>query len=275
MKLTLIRHLWGVDLTRDLRQYAAQWHTIGYEAVEVSLRFVPDRACFLRFLKDEAFQWVPQIFSHDFVPGGTVREHLASLREQMEECLAHGPLFFNAHSGCDAWSARRRRKISTPRPSISKGNWAYRSRTRRIGNAISASPGRRGTSWKSSPTWRSPPTLAIGSASANACWPTRATPSPWPPNTAGTSTPGWVLRKVRRCRTRRPRNMRRNLRRTSRGGLQIWQSQRERGFTHSTLTPEFGPPPYLHTLPHTHVPVADLTAVCDWMAARQRERFGR
>ena len=41
----------------------------------------------------------------------------------------------------------------------------------------------------------------------------------------------------------------------------------------STLTPEFGPPPYLHTLPHTNVPVADLAAVCDWMASRQRDRF--
>ena len=37
---------------------------------------------------------------------------------------------------------------------------------------------------------------------------------------------------------------------------------------------EFGPPPYLHTLPHTNVPVADLGDVCDWMARRQAERFG-
>jgi hypothetical protein len=56
---------------------------------------------------------------------------------------------------------------------------------------------------------------------------------------------------------------------------QVWQSQRERGFLGSTLTPEFGPPPYLQTLPYTNVPVADLVAVCDWMAKRQRERFAR
>src|SRR5664279_1033666 len=31
-----------------------------------------------------------------------------------------------------------------------------------------------------------------------------------------------------------------------------------------TLTPEYGPQPYLHTLPHTNVPVADNWEVCLW-----------
>ncbi len=37
-----------------------------------------------------------------------------------------------------------------------------------------------------------------------------------------------------------------------------------------TFTPEYGPPNYLHTLPHTHVPVADLWNVCLWGAERVR-----
>ena len=53
----------------------------------------------------------------------------------------------------------------------------------------------------------------------------------------------------------------------------IWKSQRARGLAESTLTPEFSPPPYLHTLPHTNVPVADLANVCDWMARRQIKQF--
>ena len=104
MKLKLVRHLWGVDLTHGLQQYLPRWHDVGYEALEVSIRFVPEREAFLRFLKENAFQWIPQIFSNDFVPGGTVREHLDSLRIQIEECLDHGPAFFNAHSGYDNWS---------------------------------------------------------------------------------------------------------------------------------------------------------------------------
>jgi hypothetical protein len=38
-----------------------------------------------------------------------------------------------------------------------------------------------------------------------------------------------------------------------------------------TFTPEYGPPTYLHTLPHTQMPVADLWQVCLWAAARARQ----
>jgi hypothetical protein len=41
----------------------------------------------------------------------------------------------------------------------------------------------------------------------------------------------------------------------------IWDAQAARGMPVSTLTPEYGPPGYLHTLPYTNVPVADLRAM--------------
>ena len=53
----------------------------------------------------------------------------------------------------------------------------------------------------------------------------------------------------------------------------IWQAHKARGEAFMTLTPEFGPPGYLHTLPYTNVPVADLDKVCQWMADRQVSRF--
>ena len=37
-----------------------------------------------------------------------------------------------------------------------------------------------------------------------------------------------------------------------------------------TLTPEFGPPGYMHTLPFTKQPVSDLWDVCLWMAERAK-----
>ncbi len=40
-----------------------------------------------------------------------------------------------------------------------------------------------------------------------------------------------------------------------------------------TFTPEYGPPNYLHTLPHTNVPVADLWNVCLWAAERARQQL--
>ena len=41
----------------------------------------------------------------------------------------------------------------------------------------------------------------------------------------------------------------------------------------STLTPEFGPAPYLQLLPFTQVPVTNLADVCDWMARREKAGF--
>jgi len=54
---------------------------------------------------------------------------------------------------------------------------------------------------------------------------------------------------------------------------QIWGSQFERGASISTMTPEFGPDGYLHCLPFTGAPVADLGQINNWMAQRQRRRF--
>jgi hypothetical protein len=50
-------------------------------------------------------------------------------------------------------------------------------------------------------------------------------------------------------------------------------SQRRRGYQHTTLTPEFGPDGYLHHLPFTNVPVADLWSLNAWMAQREQQHF--
>ena len=54
---------------------------------------------------------------------------------------------------------------------------------------------------------------------------------------------------------------------------QIWESQRARGVTACTMTPEFGPDGYLHLAPFTGVPVAELDQINAWMGARLRHQF--
>lgn len=55
--------------------------------------------------------------------------------------------------------------------------------------------------------------------------------------------------------------------------LEIWRRQFTRGMLVTTMTPEFGPDGYLHVLPFTGTPVADLWQINTWMARRQKERF--
>ena len=47
----------------------------------------------------------------------------------------------------------------------------------------------------------------------------------------------------------------------------------ERGEEYIAFLSEFGPPPYMPTLPHTKQPVADLWDVCLWMTHRIRKRW--
>lgn len=53
----------------------------------------------------------------------------------------------------------------------------------------------------------------------------------------------------------------------------IWDSQQKRGYSITTMTPEFGPDGYLHHLPFTDMPVADLRSINRWMARVERDHF--
>ncbi|MFU8926081.1 sugar phosphate isomerase/epimerase family protein [Acinetobacter puyangensis] len=53
----------------------------------------------------------------------------------------------------------------------------------------------------------------------------------------------------------------------------IWQSQYLRGYQQTTLTPEFGADGYLHHLPFTNVPVADLWSLNEWMFHQEQQHF--
>jgi sugar phosphate isomerase/epimerase len=52
-----------------------------------------------------------------------------------------------------------------------------------------------------------------------------------------------------------------------------WEAQKATGIETITMTPEFGIDGYLHHLPFTNVPVADLWSINQWMANRLRTKF--
>lgn len=53
----------------------------------------------------------------------------------------------------------------------------------------------------------------------------------------------------------------------------IWQSQQQRDYAVTTMTPEFGPDGYLHTAPFSQQPVADLWELNCWMADEERRHY--
>lgn len=274
MKLKLVRHLWGIDAHRDLSAQAGDWRNVGYEIVEASIRRVPDRARFVRFLREESFGWIPQIFSRDAVPGGTVREHVDSLREQIDECLAFSPLFFNAQSGYDAWSVAEAGEFFGQMLDLEK----------EVGIPIAHETHRQryfATPWQTRDMLRRFPALKLTCDFSHwVCVCERLLPD----------LGGIIAEAAEHCHHLHARvgfaegpqvpdpsapEYANELTAHEAWWDQVWRSQQRRGMLQSTLTPEFGPAPYLHTLPHTNVPVADLATICDWMATRQRARFPR
>ena len=53
----------------------------------------------------------------------------------------------------------------------------------------------------------------------------------------------------------------------------IWEAQRKRGYSRTTLNPEFGVDGYMHELPYSREPVADQWQIQQWMLATERKHF--
>jgi hypothetical protein len=273
MKLKLVRHLWGVDGALGYHHHLPRWREVGYEALEISIRLVPERPAFLRLLEESDLGWVPQIFSRDFVPGGTVREHLDSLRQQIEECLDHEPLFFNAHSGSDTWSLPQAEDFYGAMLEMEKKcgvTIAHEThRLRYFGNPwtmrliLEKFPALKLTCdfshWVCVAERLLPDCGEIIALCAQHCHHVHARVGyEEGPQVSDPRAPEWSQHVAAH----------------EAWWDQIWKSQKQRGLTTSTLAPEFGPAPYMHLLPYTQTPVANLADICDWMARRQIERFG-
>lgn len=272
MKLKLVRHIWGVDQTPGLFHYLPRWRETGYDAVETSLQRVADHPAFFHFLKESGMEWVPQVFSNDFVPGGSVDAHLESLKKQIQECLDHAPIFFNAHSGSDSWNLAQAEEFYGRALELE----------RQVGIPISHETHRLrtfGNPWQTRPILERFPELRITcdfshwvcvaerlledcgeilQIAADHCHHLHSRVGfEEGPQVPDPRAPEWG----------------RHLAAHESWWDLIWAAQAKRGMKISTLTPEFGPPPYLHTLPFTQAPVADLADICDFMARRQRERY--
>jgi hypothetical protein len=272
MKLQLVRHLWGVDLSQGYGRHSKHWHDVGYTTLEGSLRFVPEPMLLLAALRDEGFGWIPQLFSYMQAGGGTAQQHIESLREQIEECLIAEPQFFNGQTGSDHWTFAEAEeffsRVTEMETEYGVPIYHETHRSRYLGNPWNATrlleqlPGLKLTCDFSH--WVCVAERLLDDASdlfrlaADHCHHLHARvgyeQGPQVPDPRDTV---WAA----------------HLEAHERWWEMTWMAALARGDEAVTLTPEFGPPPYLHTLPYSGVPVSNLEDICDWMARRQSVRF--
>jgi hypothetical protein len=273
MRLLFARHLWGVDLSSGLDAAAAGWRAAGYEAIETSIRHVPDPSAFRSWIKRDGWAWIAGVYTDDFRPDGSVQAHLASLREQVAECSEVAPLLINAHSGIDRWSLTEMEDFFGGALEIE----------REAGLPIAHETHRRrclATPWAAQAVLARYPMLKLTADLSHWVCVTERLLEDFDDLITQVARQTWhVHARVGfehgpQVPDPRAPEWARQVAAHEEWWTRIWASQRERGLPVSTLTPEYGPPPYLWTWPYTRAPAADLADVCDAMAVRLRSRFG-
>ena len=274
MKLTLARHVWGVDHTHGLEHYLPRWREVGYEAVEGCIEFSPNPEAMKRFLKTSGFRYIPQIFSNEFTPGGTVKEHVASMKRQVQDYLPWNPWFFNAHSASDGWTHAQAMDFYGEMLELEKSLGVTICHETHRGRYFS-------NPWLTRPILEAYPTLKLTCDFSHwVCVAERLLPDcgdiirlaadhchhlhsrvghEQGPQVSDPRAPEWERHLT-----------------THEGWWDIiWESQKKRGMKEATLVPEFGPAPYIAELPYTRTPIIDLADVCDWVARREAGRFSK
>ncbi len=268
MELKLFRHLWGVN--EPWETAFPKFKAAGYAGIECGLPTPDDEARFRDLLAAHQFAFIAQVFTS----GADVQAHVTSFRSQLARAATFAPVLVNCHGGRDAWSATEAQQFYT----------AVLAAEREMGVAVAHETHR-------------------GRILYNP-WITRDLLQHFPDLKLSCDLSHWVCVCERLLTSEgdiialvAQHGLHLHARVGYENGSQvadprapefapqlaaheawwdmIWDSQAARGMTVSTLTPEFGPPSYQHTLPPTGTPIGDLAEICDWQAARQAQRFAK
>ncbi|HTY37169.1 MAG TPA: TIM barrel protein [Bacteroidota bacterium] len=266
MNLSIFRHLWGI--TEPWETLFPKIASLNFQGIEHILPDEQDKERFRRLLDLHGFKYIAQIVTN----GSTVDDHLSSFRHNVERAAELHPLKINCHSGCDWFSPEQSKKYFGEALAFEA----------KIGIPVAHETHR-------------------GRILYNP-WTTESLLKQYPELKLSCDLSHWVVISERLLDTEReiialsaehcihiharvgyeegpqvpdPRapEYRRHVEAHEEWWDAIWNAQERKGMKESTLTPEFGAPEYLHTLPYTRTPVADLWEICTWQADRQRTRF--
>jgi len=287
MRLKLVRTMWGVlDFTKpdpsSWRDLFVKLTSEGFQGIESPIGplnpFSSNKTLFEQLREEFHFEWIAQIHTCNYpVCSRKVEDHLQSFRELVKEAKQWNPTFINSHSGSDCWSMeqnlaffRECLKIEeeegvkivheTHRQRVLYNGWTTRDLLKLLPNlkvnadlshfvcvAERVFDDDLDTDWAEILLLIAKNCHLIHARVGYAEGPQVPDPSaPEYSHELASHEKWWSI---------------------------IWKEQASRGEEVTFVEPEFGPPPYLHTLPHTNVPVADLWKINTWVGQRQAERF--
>ena len=266
MDLLMFRHLWGI--AEPWETLFPKIHALRYDGIEHILPDASERTRFGTLLDAHRFAYIAQIVTS----GDAVADHVQSFRRAVDMAAELRPLKINCHSGCDWFSEEESRRY--------------------FGEALEYE-------------------AKIGIPVAHETHRGRIFYNPWiterllkayPQMNLSCDFSHWVVVAERildreigiieECAMHcihvharvgyeegpqvpdpRAPEYRSHVEAHEKWWTIVWDAQEARGMKQSTMTPEFGAPDYLHTLPFSREPVANLWDICNWQADRQRQRF--
>jgi hypothetical protein len=266
VKLLLCRHLWGVD---------EPWETFfptlkpkGYGAVDAALWDEASDSRLEDELQKNGLQFVAMVYSM----GESVAEHLRCYEGVYKRALALKPLRIYAHAGKDSFTEAQQNEFFSAALSIDPRVAFETHRGRILYNP-----------WTTARLMEKFPQLRLNSDLSHwACISESLL--------EGKGEQAILKEAAERTdhlharvgheqgpQVSDPRLEMWKAQRDAHEGWwdQIWESQKRRGMEFSTLTPEFGPPPYQPINPISGQVDVNLAEICDWQAQRQKERFQR
>lgn len=266
MELMPFRSLW--DITEGWETAFPRIKASGYRGIENGLPLPADTQRFTDLLRQYEFSYVA------YVPtgGSTVAEHIASFRSQVEQAKRLNPQLINCHAGRDSWTFAESKQFFQSALQIAADNGVMVTHETHRGRIL-FNP-----------------------------WITRQLMDEFDGLKLCCDLSHWVcvceriiddqIDIIRQCAEHcehiharvgyeegpqvpdpRAPEYQAHLEAHERWWSLIWAAQEAHGNTVSILTPEYGPPPYQHTLPYTNVPVANVWDICNWITDRQRIRF--
>jgi sugar phosphate isomerase/epimerase len=268
MELRVFRHLWGI--TEPWETLFQKINDLGYDGIEHILPEEAERSRFRSQLDVHGFDYIAQIVT----VGQSVADHIQSFRRNVNDAVTMNPRLINCHSGCDWFSEEQSLRYFSEalefeaKLGISVAHETHRGRilynpwiTERM---IKQLPELRlscdFSQWVVVSERLLESEVQIISQCAERCIHVHARvgyeEGPQVPDPRAPEYERHVLAHEQWWRM-------------------VWNAQERRGMTESTLTPEFGAPDYLHTMPFSRTPVADLWDICNWQADRQRKKFAR
>ncbi len=260
------RSLWGVE--EPLESVLPKIKTLGYAGIECPLPEPEKSISFKSLLSQAGLKYIPLIFTS----GNTVNEHTKAFQSQVDLALSFDPYFINSHSGRDAWAATERNQFFTEALKIEQATNARVSHETHRGRILF-------NPWVTQEVLSKFPELNICCDFSHwVCVCERLLDSEEEYIKTAAENCLHIHARVGyeegpQVPDPRAPEYQSHLNAHERWWQMIWEAQSRRGFTATTLTAEYGPPHYLHTVPHTNQTVADLWDVCEWQAQHTAEHY--